>query len=84
MEGREKEKSNLKQILDSVCDDKQKELNEFEEYFHKEEKKIKKKYKYINNVDEEFTEDDRSVIFKNQFYESLKSKIKRVINEKKN
>ena len=84
MEGREKEKSNLQQILDSVCDDKQKELKEIEEYFHKEEKKIKKKYKYINNVDEEFTEDDRSVIFKNQFYESLKSKIKRVINEKKN
>ena len=84
MEGREKEKSNLKQILDSVCDDKQKELNEFEEYFHKEEKKIKKKYKYINNINEEFTEDDRSLIFKNQFYESFKSKIKRVINEKKN
>ena len=82
MKGREDGKSNLKQILDSVIIDKEIESKKIEEEFLKKEKKIKKNYKKINNDNDEFTEDDRSVIFKNQFFDNLKTKIQRVINGK--
>ena len=83
MKGRERQKSNLQQILDSVTNDKENELKKLEEEFHKEEKKIKKKYKNINNNNEDISLDNKSVILKNQIYDNFKSRINEVINEKK-
>ena len=77
---KENEKPVLKFIYDSVKADKEKKIKEIEDDFQKKKKIITDKYKCASEQKEDFTLDDRSVIYKNELFENLKNKINDVIN----
>ena len=77
---KENEKPVLKFIYDSVKADKEKKIKEIEDDFQKKKKIITDKYKCASEQKEDFSLDDRSVIYKNELFENLKNKINDVIN----
>ena len=77
---KENQKAILKFIYDSVKEDKENEIKEIENDFQKKKKIITDKYKNASEQKEDFTLDDRSVIYKNELFENLKNKINDVIN----
>ena len=76
---KENQKAILKFIYDSVKEDKENEIKEIENDFQKKKKIITDKYKNASEQKEDFTLDDRSVIYKNELFENLKNKINEVI-----
>ena len=70
---KENEKPVLKFIYDS-------EIKLIEDDFKKKKKVITDKYKCASEQKEDFSLDDRSVIYKNELFENLKNKINDVIN----
>ena len=79
---KENQKAILKLIYDSVKEDKEKEIKEIEDDFQKKKKVITDKYKCASEQKDDFTLDDRSVIYKNELFENLKNKINEVIYPK--
>ena len=79
---KENQKAILKLIYDSVKEDKEKEIKEIENDFQKKKKIITDKYKCASEQKDDFTLDDRSVIYKNELFENLKNKINEVIYPK--
>ena len=79
---KENQKAILKFIYDSVKEDKENEIKEIENDFQKKKKIITDKYKNASEQKEDFTLDDRSVIYKNELFENLKNKINEVIYPK--
>ena len=77
MNGNNRYKSNLKQIFDSVKEDKINELNKLNEDFYLKKNTLIQKYKIIINKQNK-NENDNFV--KNQMFENLKKKIMKVIN----
>ena len=76
---KENQKAILKFIYDSVKEDKENEIKEIENDFQKKKKIITDKYKNASEQKEDFTLDDRSVIYKNELFENFKNKINEVI-----
>ena len=76
---KENQKAILKFIYDSVKEDKENEIKEIEDDFQKKKKVITDKYKCASEQKDDFTLDDRSVIYKNELFENLKNKINEVI-----
>ena len=74
------DKSDITILYNEIKNDKEKELEKLEKEFNKKKKIIIDKYKEINEQNDDFSLNDRSIIYKNEIFETLKDKIKEIIN----
>lgn len=79
------EKSINKLILESIMKDKQKEIEKCEEGFKNKKRDVIMYYKQMTECGNDFSLNDRSVIYRNELFENIKEKVNEVVcPEKKN
>ena len=69
----------LKNIYESVKQDKEKEIELIEKDFEKKKKELNEQFE-MSEQKEDFSIDDRSIIYRNELFENLKNKINEVVN----
>ena len=74
------DKSDITILYNEIKNDKEKELEKLEKEFLKKKKIIINKYKESNEQNDDFSLNDRSIIYKNEIFETVKDKIKEIIN----
>ena len=74
------DKSDITILYNEIKNDKEKELEKLEKEFLKKKKIIINKYKETNEQNDDFSLNDRSIIYKNEIFETVKDKIKEIIN----
>ena len=72
--------SDITILYNEIKNDKEKELEKLEKEFLKKKKIIINKYKETNEQNDDFSLNDRSIIYKNEIFETVKDKIKEIIN----
>ena len=72
--------SDITILYNEIKNDKEKELEKLEKEFIKKKKIIINKYKESNEQNDDFSLNDRSIIYKNEIFETVKDKIKEIIN----
>ena len=70
----------LKNIYESVKLDKEKEIEEVEKEFERKKKELNEQFNGMSEQKEDFSIDDRSIIYRNELFENLKNKINEVVN----
>ena len=70
----------LKNIYESVKQDKEKEIELIEKDFEKKKKELNEQFNGMSEQKEDFSIDDRSIIYRNELFENLKNKINEVVN----
>ena len=70
----------LKSIYESVKQDKEKEIELVEKDFEKKKKELNEQFAGMSELKEDFSIDDRSIIYRNELFENLKNKINEVVN----
>ena len=70
-------------LLEAVKKDKEKEIKKIENEFTKRKRDIFLDFKAKADQFEEFTIDDRSVIYRNELFENLKDRINEVVSPEK-
>ena len=74
------DKSDITILYNEIKNDKEKELEKLEKEFNKKKKIIINKFKEVNEQNDDFSLNDRSIIYKNEIFETIKDKIKEIIN----
>ena len=71
----------LKNIYESVKQDKEKEIELVEKDFEKKNKELNEQFAGMSELKEDFSIDYRSIIYRNELFENLKNKINEVENQ---